>query len=116
MAANPDLTLEFKPDGTNWNDCISSKCLSYIQGADAIGEGYYKDSHFGVYACGQVVQITRHYDLNAYPGLCFNFPTVTYGSGPFCGHPNDQISSIRIKAIWSGCYTSDRDFNDLWNQ
>ena len=116
MAANPDLTLEFKPDGTNWNDCISSKCLSYIQGADAIGEGYYKDSHFGVYACGQVVQITKHYNLNAYPGLCFNFPTVIYGSGPFCGHPNDQISSIRIKAIWSGCYMSDRDFNDLWNQ
>ncbi|MFK7799099.1 MAG: hypothetical protein AB8E82_16725 [Aureispira sp.] len=52
MAANPDLTLEFQTNGNNWNDCISSKCLSYIQGADAMVEGYYKDSHFGVYDCG----------------------------------------------------------------
>ncbi|MFK7798106.1 MAG: hypothetical protein AB8E82_11680 [Aureispira sp.] len=115
MAANPDLTLEFKPDGTNWNDCISSKCLSYIQGADAMSEGYYKDSHFGVYACGFVVQLTKKTNLNAYPGACFNMRSQQWVRGHFCGHINDQISSIRIKAIWEGCYEDDTVFNDLYN-
>lgn len=115
MAANPDLTLEFQTNGNNWNDCISSKCLTYIQGADAIGEGYYKDSHFGVYSCGQIVQITEPHTINAWPGACFNFNDVTYGRGPACGHANDQISSIRIKAVWQGCYTGDNTFNDLLN-
>jgi hypothetical protein len=117
MAANPDLTLEYKPVGSNWNDCISSKCLSYIQGADAIAEGYYKDSHYGVYGCGFAVQITRKNNLNAYPGPCFDMRDQNWVRGFFCGHMNDQISSIRIKAIWENCYNGDDTvFDDLYNQ
>ena len=116
MAANPDLTLEFKPYGHNWNDCISSKCLSYIQGADAMAEGYYKDANFGVYACGFAVQVTKKTNLNAYPGLCFNMRAQQWVWGFFCGHMNDQITSIRIKAIWEDCYGGDDTvFDDLYN-
>jgi hypothetical protein len=116
MAANPDLTLEFQTNGNNWNDCISSKCLSYIQGADAMAEGYYKDSHFGVYACGYQVFTYRANGVNYYPP-CFNFRTYPWHDKlGWCGHINDQVSSIRIKAVWEGCYTDDSVFLDLSNQ
>lgn len=114
MAANPDLTIVNKPDGSNWNDCISSKCLSYISGADAIAEGYYKDINYGVYACGFAVQITYANQYNPVPA-CYNMRDQNWVRG-WCGHMNDQISSIRIKAVWQGCYTDDSVFNDLYNQ
>lgn len=116
MAANPDLTLEFKPDGTNWNDCISSKCLSYIQGADAMAEGYYKDSHFGIYACSRMIYAYYSNGRGTGLPLCANISAYPWQGGPWCGHINDQISSIRIKAIWEGCYTGDDVFSDLKNQ
>lgn len=116
MAANPDLTLEFQANGNNWNDCISSQCLSYIQGADAMGVGIYKDSHFGVYNSGFRILI---YLVNGpYPDPpCFNHTTQNwYHPNGWAGHMNDQISSIRVKAIWQGCYTGYSDFNDLENK
>ncbi len=59
MASNPNLTIENKPINSDWNDCISSQCLSYIQGAEAMGVGYYKDTHFGVYSNGYRILIYR---------------------------------------------------------
>jgi hypothetical protein len=115
MAANPDLTLEFQPNGNNWNDCISSQCLSYIQGADAMGVGLYKDSHFGVYAVGY--RVLTYFKNGPYPDPpCFNHTSeYWYQPNGWTGHMNDQVSSIRIKAIWQGCYTGYDDFKDLQN-
>lgn len=116
MAANPDLSLEFQTNGNNWNDCISSKCSNYIIGADAMAVGYYKDKDYAVYSCGFAVQIIKKNNINASPGLCFSMLNSLWVRGHFCGHMNDQISSLRIKAIWDGCYSDDRVFNDLYNQ
>jgi hypothetical protein len=121
MAANPDLTLEFQANGNNWNDCISSQCLSYIQGADAMGIGLYKDSHFGVYHNGFVVMmyIANPPAINSpaiYPP-CINHTSYNwFHPNGWGGNMNDQISSIRVKAIWQGCYPDNTVFNDLFNQ
>ncbi|MFK7798151.1 MAG: hypothetical protein AB8E82_11905 [Aureispira sp.] len=114
MAANPDLTLEFQPNGNNWNDCISSQCLSYVQGADAMAVGLYKDSHFGVYPVGYRI---LYYLSNGPSDLpCFNHTSeYWYQPNGWTGHMNDQVSSIRIKAIWQGCYNGYDDFKDLQN-
>ena len=110
MAANPNLTLEFKPDGTNWNDCISSQCLSYVDGADAMIVAYYKDIDYGIYACGRQYFTYRPNSIS-YP-RCLNMRDWVWKMGfpQTCGHMNDQISSIRIKAIWQGCQV---DYSDL---
>ena len=117
MAANPDLTIVNKPDGSNWSDCISSQCLSYIDGADAMAVGYYKDTHCAVYGCGKeiVVYYNNGIGTNIYPP-CFNMRDWRWHAWHgWCGHMNDQISSIRIKAIWQGCYDNDSVFDDLNN-
>ena len=109
MAANTDLSLEFKPDGTNWNDCISSQYFRYVQGARAMMIARHKDSNFAKYGCGYMrYQYYPHYLGNS---CCerSNMRDTPWG-GFLCGHQNDQITSIRIKAIWDQCPI---DFDDV---
>lgn len=111
MAANINLTLEFQPNGNNWNDCISSKCFNYVDGADAMSVGFYKDSDYAVYGCAYNVQFFYSTTANPIPGWCYNMLDQPWVGGPYCGHMNDQISSIRIKAIWQGCPI---EFSDMY--
>lgn len=115
MAANPNLTQEFQPNGNNWNDAISSACLNYIDGADAMAVGYYKDIDYAVYACGYTV---NPYYANGQSSYCDDMINDRYAGGPSfaCGHLDNQISSIRIKAFWQGCFVNDgTQFDDLLN-
>ncbi len=55
--------------------------------------------------------------MGPYPDpLCFNMRDEKWEHpNGWGGHMNDQISSIRVKAIWEGCYSGNSDFNDLKN-
>lgn len=98
--ANPDLTQEFQSNGNNWNDCISSFCCNYVDGARAVCYASYKDSHYAQYACSRQ-------KLDVYVGegiqeFCIPSLRDRVWAG-LCGHMNDQVSSIRVKVIWQGC-------------
>lgn len=105
--ANPDLSKEFQANGNNWDGCISSYCVNYVDGADGVCYALYKDSHYAQYACSR-------YKLVITEGMGITescIPSLTNKVwAPFCGHMNDQISSIRIKVAWQGCPL---DWSDL---
>lgn len=98
--ANPDLTQEFQTNGNNWNDCISSYCAHYVDGARAVCYALYKDSHYAQYACSR-----QKLDVHVGEGIqefCISSLRNRVWAG-LCGHMNDQVSSIRVKVIWQGC-------------
>jgi len=109
MAANPNLTLEFQPNGNNWNDCISAQCFNYVDGADAMAIGHYKDTDYAVYGCAVKIET---FDYTISSDWCYSMFNRDWNGG-FCSHMDNQISSIRIKAIWQGCPIN---FNDMQNQ
>lgn len=105
--ANPDLSQEFQTNGNNWDDCISSFCVHYVNGADGVCYALYKDSHYAQYACSRhkmVIRVEHGIIESCIPSLNNRV------WAPFCGHMNDQVSSIRIKIAWQGC---DLDWDDL---
>ena len=110
MAALPNLAQEQMNSGYSWDDQISSVILKLVDGADAMGVGYYKDPYYATYGCGYNVHT---YALGQTPSIPYaiNFGQYNFIGGPFCTHMDNHISSIRIKAIWQGCPV---DFDDLY--
>lgn len=98
--ANPDLTQEFQTNGNNWNDCISSFCCNYVDGARAVCYASYKDAHYAQYACSR-----QKLDVLIGEGIQeFCVPSLRNRVwAGLCGHMNDQVSSIRVKVVWQGC-------------
>lgn len=109
MATNSDLTLEVKPDGSNWSDCISSQYFRYVQGARAMMIGRYKDHHFAEYGCAYMRYEYRDYYFTNTCCESSNMRDTPWG-GFLCRHQNDQITSIKIKAVWDQCPI---DFSDV---
>lgn len=105
--ANPDLSQEFQPNGNNWDGCISSFCLKYVDGADAVCYGLYKDPLYAQYACSRHRLVIREgEEIEEFCVRSLNDRVWHFA----CGHMNDQISSIRIKVAWHGCSL---DWSDL---
>ncbi|WP_052595648.1 hypothetical protein [Aureispira sp. CCB-QB1] len=105
--ANPDLSKEFQANGNNWDGCISSFCVNYVDGADGVCYALYKDTHYAQYACSRHKMVIR--EGQGIQEACI--PSLTNRVWmPLCGHMNDQISSIRIKVAWQGCPL---DWSDL---
>lgn len=117
MAALPDLGLETMYGNTSWNDKISSRNFQYISGADAMGIGFYKHRYYLTTLCNhyeEIISPTSGYQAPLLDNLNFNWPGFL--NGLFCGSMEDNISSIKVKAIWEGCFTDDSQFDDLYSE
>lgn len=101
MAAHPDLGTELRPDNHTWSDCISSRCLEFPDGADGMVTGYYNDRNYPKIGCRYLIHLIDRTRGDVF-ATCFNFRNQPFG-GTLCGHMNDQMTSIRIKAAWQGC-------------
>jgi len=115
MAAHRDLNLDNKPDGTNWNNCISSQCINLVDGADALAVTYYKDVDYAIYSCSRQWMI---YIRNGFPFFpdCFNLGDYRWRDFSLfglCGNMNDQTASIRLKAAWTNCFDANTFYDDL---
>ncbi|MGH1335802.1 MAG: hypothetical protein ACRBFS_06710 [Aureispira sp.] len=101
MAAHPDLWTEPRGSGYTWSDCISSRCLQFPVGADGVVTGYYNHANFPKTGCAYLIHLINRRQGDTF-ATCFNFRDQPFG-GQLCGHMNDKLTSIRIKAAWQGC-------------
>jgi hypothetical protein len=104
--ANSNLTYEPRFGG-NWNDVISSTCINFQNGADAVAYGYYADPSYAHSWCGYLIQVWQSYQLTFQH--CSPLQT-SYWNGNFCGNMNDQISSLRMQMVWQAC---PQNFDDM---
>lgn len=117
VASLADLVLETMSGSTSWNDQISSRNFQYIAGADAMGIGYYKHRFHFTSGCNHYEEIISPNSSYQAPVLLdFNLNWPGFLNGLFCGSIEDNISSIKVKAIWQGCYTGDSQFDDLYSK
>lgn len=117
MAALADLGLETMNGSTSWNEQISSRNFEYVSGADAMGIGYYKHRFHFTSGCNHYEEIISPNSGYQAPELIdFDFNWPGFLNGLFCGSIGDNISSIKVKAIWQGCYTDASQFSDLYSQ
>jgi len=78
------------------------KPYDWVQGASAVAFGFYKDVNTPRYSCGARVFVEDN-PLAFHGRTCFNMPDQNWNPNFTCGHMNDQISSLKVKAIWQGC-------------
>lgn len=113
LAGLPDLGLETMSGSTSWDNQISSRNFQYISGADAMGIVYCKHRHYLTTSCNYAEEIVV---AGSNVPLLRDFGD-TYGgflNGLFCGTMDNTFSSIKIKAIWQGCYNDPNQFSDLY--
>jgi len=122
MAAIADLGTATMSGGTSWNDQVSSANCEYVSGASGMAVGFYKHRHFLATSCNSKVYIMRPdngpfatglywYDLSS--GGSFYNSSPQGHSAWWCGSLNDSMSSIKVKAVWSGCQNAN-EFDDMY--
>lgn len=105
------LDWNYRQNGQTWNDCISSYCLRYQPGADAMCFGMYKDGFLQQGLCKKYVYYI--YSSDWYNGLvvpCQNDLTGLHFGSFLCSNLHDDISSLRMQVVWEGCPVSFHDF------
>ena len=105
------LDWNYRQNNQSWEDCISSYCFNFQPGARAMAFAVYKDGFLTQGNCKKLVTTIKESDWNnGYVDPCWNNLTIDHFGGLFCSTVNDNISSLRMQIVWSGCPI---DFSDL---
>lgn len=97
----PDLNLNFRSNNQTWDDCMSSLCMSYQPGSDAMACAV--NRHPNYYNDGCDRHIFVHYGGNPGDFTCISNLVNSVYVNFFCGNMENNISCLRMRYVWSTC-------------